>query len=100
MAVAGDLAGDIDQLPKAKMRLVAGRHPKPIPRRAAIGANVITRDSVLEHHEGSANALSHRRRRVSCRLLLGIVEIIEIDGANSEILPTSGDRMAQERRRE
>src|SRR5437868_11348054 len=82
------------------MTALARRCAQSAPCRASVGADLSRSTALFEHLEGGADASLELRRLDRIELLLGIVEIVEVDRLDSEIRTTARELIGQKVRRE
>ena len=100
MIVAAHIARDSDQFTEIEMAAHIGGNPKAVPCRASIAADVATRDTFLEQGKRATQDRSESRGLNTVELLLGIVQVIDVECRNADVRLTCGDLVGQKRRRE
>src|SRR5512138_3351743 len=75
------------------------RHTQAVPGCAAVGSDLATCDGLLHDRECSAHSLQEFLVRHGAGLLLGVVQVVHVDGPQSEVLAALCEAVAEKARR-
>src|SRR5438067_10381145 len=85
MIAAANLRRDLDQVGQREIAAVVWRNPEAVPRRSPVGQNLTCLNGLLEELESITHSRTELIGADCAKLSLGIMEIIDVDGLESEI---------------
>src|SRR4030095_2320657 len=100
VVIAAAIARDANDLTPIEMSARVGRRAHPVPLGPAIAADVSAFDSLLEKHERATKYGAEPSRLDRVELLLGIVEIVDVERPHAEVRRARLDLVCDERRRQ
>lgn len=80
-----------NQVDETQVSARTGLGAEPLPRRAAVGTDVSGSDAPLERLECTPDSMLKLAWRDCIQLLLGVVEIVQVDGGDAEVLAAAVD---------
>src|SRR5437763_12738789 len=82
------------------MAAILGRHAQPVPRRASVASHLARGAALLEQRERGAQSVTELVARQGLELLLGIVQVVDVDRLGAEVAATAPELVRKEARRQ